>query len=345
MEEKQEKTEKKRNFFWRNYDRDGKGVDRGDVIVGYNPKNFFKLYFRRFSNIVTINLLYIFGNFPLLFIILGVSGFFSKTSTAPTSILFPFLSGIGTAGGNTSALSVLAGISGMTDRLSVPGTATYILYGIGALVVITFGLVNVGCTYLLRETVRGEHIFVFDDFFSAIKKNFRQGLILGVLDIVFIALCAYADWSYLVNYSNYSLLFFCSLAMTVVYLFIRSYAYLMAVTFDLNIFQIIKNSFIFAILSFGRNFLALAVCAILSVITYSSLYLYLPIGVIIAAMILFSTMTYITLYIQYPRVEELMIEPYLEDHPEERPEKPKQYDQDEKLDPKDLSDGSDYLNG
>lgn len=271
-------------------------------------------------NIITINLLYVFGNFPLLFLVLGISGFFSHASTAPTNALFPILNGIKTAGGDTSLLSALFGIAGGTGEIYAPTTWTYIFYGIGALFVVTFGLVNVGCTYLIRETVRGEHIFVFDDFISAIKKNFRQGIILGIFDFLMLAACIYADWSYLVNYSNYSILFFCSIAMTIMYLFLRTYIYIMLVTFDLKIIQILKNAFIFALLNFGRNLLALISCAVLVIIALFSTTIFMPIGIIFAIILLFSTMSYITMYLQYPKVEKLMIEPYYKDNPEESEE-------------------------
>ena len=54
-----DKTPKKPNFIWRSILRDGKGVDKKDVIKGYSLRNFFRLYFRRISNIMTINLFYI----------------------------------------------------------------------------------------------------------------------------------------------------------------------------------------------------------------------------------------------------------------------------------------------
>lgn len=338
-----EEKKKKPNFLWRAYMRDGKGVGKEEVIKGYSPLNFFRLYFRRFMNMITINLLYIFGNFPILFLILAISGFFSKNAVAPSSLLFPFLNGISTAGGPSPELSVLFGIAGVTENVYVPNTATYILYGIGALIVVTFGLVNVGCTYLIRETVRGEHVFVFEDFFSTIKKNFWQGLGFGIFDLVVLALCLYANNSYLVNYSNYSILFFSSVAMTILYLFVRFYIYLMIVTFDLKPFQILKNSFIFAILAFGRNLLSLLACAALAAVALFASQLFMPIGVIMVVILMFSTMTYITMYICFPKVEKLMIEPYYAEHPEERPEPEKEYDQDEKLDKDDIKKGSSYL--
>lgn len=320
-ENNDKKKEKKPNIFWRGYMRDGKGVEKGDVIKGYSTKNFFRLYFRRFTDIMTTNLLYIFGNFPVLFLFLAISGYFDHNSVAPSNPLFALLYGIEKASGGTPSSSVLAGIFSGTSEVSAPTAVTYILYGISALLIVTFGLVNTGCTYLMRETVRGEHIFIFDDFISAIKKNFRQALLFGVFDLAMLCACSYAVIWYRINYSTYYVLFYCALVMTAIYLFMRSYMYIMIVTFDLKWTKILKNSFIFSILSFGKNLLALLCCLVLVAAAFLFSMLFMPIGIIFAILLLFSTMTYITMYFEYPKVEKLMIEPYQkQNHDESEPE-------------------------
>ena len=81
MEENNKK--KKTSIFFRNYAKDGKGVKKEDVITEYNFINFFKLYARKFSKLVYVNFLYIFGNFPILFFLLGISGYFAAKANTP----------------------------------------------------------------------------------------------------------------------------------------------------------------------------------------------------------------------------------------------------------------------
>jgi 1-acyl-sn-glycerol-3-phosphate acyltransferase len=45
---------------------------------------------------------------------------------------------------------------------------------------ITWGWQNIGATYVLRGLVRGDPVFVFSDFFYAIKKNLKQGFLLAI---------------------------------------------------------------------------------------------------------------------------------------------------------------------
>ena len=314
-----EQKPKKPNFIWRSILKDGKGVDKKDVIVGYSLKNLFRLYFRRLSNLVTINLFYIFGNFPALFLFLAISGYFSHLSSEPTSPFFPVIYGIKTAGGKSPVLEALFGAWGGMAETAAPTTVTYILLGIGALFIITFGLVNVGCTYLLRETVRGEHIFIFDDFFSAIKNNFGKGLLFGIIDCILLFACGYSVVWYYANYKTYYIMFFCALFMTAVYLFFRVYMYIMIVTFDIKFTKMIKNSFIFSILNLGKNLLALLACLAICFIAFMASNLFMPIGIIFAMLLLFSTMTYIAIYAGYPKVEKLMIEPYYKEDPDKDP--------------------------
>ena len=49
---------------------------------------------------------------------------------------------------------------------------------------VTFGWQNVGAAYVLRGLFRGEPMFIFSDFFYGIRKNWKQGLIVGMLDFV-----------------------------------------------------------------------------------------------------------------------------------------------------------------
>lgn len=318
MEDK-DKKQKKPNFIWKSILKDGKGVKKEDVIKGYSLKNFFRLYFRRITNIITINLFYIFGNFPVLFLLLAISGYFGHTASEPLSPVFSVIYGIKTAGSKSPALSALFGIFGKMGEVAAPTVTTYILLGIGALFIITFGLVNVGCTYLLRETVRGEHIFIFDDFFSAIKNNFGKGLLFGIIDCILLFACGYSVVWYYANYKTYYIMFFCALFMTAVYLFFRVYMYIMIVTFDIKFTKMIKNSFIFSILNLGKNLLALLACLAICFIAFMASNLFMPIGIIFAMLLLFSTMTYIAIYAGYPKVEKLMIEPYYKENPDKDP--------------------------
>ena len=186
------------------YGRDGKGVRKSDVIKDYNFKNYFKLIGRKFSAIWKINLLYIVGNFPILFFILAVSGNLSRQAMMPTSEMYPIIYGMSTAGGDAAALLPMAGIHGLMESfpvdVAIDNTIVKILYGLSTLIIFTFGLVNTSCAYIMRNVVKCEPIFWGTDFFGTMKKNWKVALPLGILDAAILGLSAYAVYFYWLNY-------------------------------------------------------------------------------------------------------------------------------------------------
>ena len=316
----EEPKKKKGPLFFRWLTRDGKGVDKDDTIKidDYNAKNFFKLFGRRIRYIININWLYIFGNFPLLTLLLAISGNFSHAATAPQSQFYPVVYGIQTITGTTPSLMNMIGVHGVMGTATAYSWIDYVLFGISALLLVTFGLVNTGCAYLIRNLVRGEHLFLWDDFKSAIRQNWKQGLVLGIFDTVVLGLSAYSIYFYIVNYQTYYILFFASLIMMMLYLFMRFYMYTLLVTFELSVWKIIKNSFLFAMIGLGKNFLALLCILLVLGVTFMLSTLFMPIGIIILFMFLVSTTVYISTYFTYPKIKQVMIDPYYSsDKPEE----------------------------
>lgn len=322
MEENKEQKTKfgTKLFSWiTGYGKDGKGVMKREIIKGYNFKNLFRLYFRRFSPIFTLNIIYILGNFPIVFLVLAMSGLTSHVSDTPVDTLFPILHGIQTINPTTPSLLPLIGVFGNTSTIYASTTFTYILYGLSALDLFLIGPVNMGIYYLMRELVRGEPLFIKDDFIGAVKNNWKQGIIFGIFDTVMLVLIGYSVYSYYINYTNYYILFYASIVMALFYLMMRNYIYLLAVTFDESIFKILKESFIFTLLRFGKNFLALLGCIFLSVLAFSLSRLFMPLGIIMFMVFLISTNIYLCVYAAYPKIKEIKLDPYYKEHPEEKP--------------------------
>lgn len=309
--EHMEAPKKKKWGFFSGYAKDGKGVKKEDIITDYNFINFFKLYGRRFSKLVWVNALYIVGNFPIIFLMLALSNYFSDMGTSPASELYAVLNGIGTASGGVGSLpAALLGIHGAMGTIFSPTWVTYILYGISALFIFTFGPVNAGCTYLVKNLVKGEPVFLWQDFITAIKRNWKQALPMGILDLAILGLSAFSLMSYYVNYANYYVFFWTMLLIIMLYSFIRFYLYTIMVTFELKFFQIIKNSVIFCLLGFVRNLIMFAaICfMIFLVVWFGSLFM--PILVVSLFILVFATSAFMGMYAAYPKVKQYMIDPY-----------------------------------
>ena len=59
-----------------------------------------------------------------------------------------------------------------------------LLYILCCIPVVTIGPATAGLTYVLRNFAREEHSWVVSDFFEQCKKNLKQGLIVGNLNLL-----------------------------------------------------------------------------------------------------------------------------------------------------------------
>jgi uncharacterized membrane protein YesL len=306
----EEPKKKKRNLF-SGYAKDGKGIEKDDVITNYDFFSFFKLYARRFIKLIWVNALYIMGNFPVFFLLLALSGLFSKVGVAPASEVFPVINGIHIASGEFApSYAALLGIHGQMAPVYANTVATYILYALSALAIFTFGPVNAACAYIVRNLVKGEPIFMWDDFKTTIKNNWKQAVPMGILDLLMFALCSYALILYYYNYNNYYMMFYPMILVFILYIFMRFYVYTMMVTFDLKFFRILKNAAIFTLVGFGRNLLMFFGCVLLVLFTMWLYTLFVPLAVISIFMILFSGCTFMGTYAAWPKIQKYMIDPY-----------------------------------
>ncbi|MDD6094208.1 MAG: DUF624 domain-containing protein [Clostridia bacterium] len=317
-EEREEAANKKKKRFTLNpfetvFRKDGKGVEKGELKVLEKPGfvNYFKLLGRRMNHVFSVNLLTVFGNFPIFFALAAIA-YTTREVLGPDSQIYPVLFGSAYFD-HSPVITALLGIFGRQDSISMMTTATYVFLGLTLLLFITFGPVNAGVAYIIRNIMRGDPVFVWSDFWYAIKKNFKQALIFGIIDLLMIGMLAFDMLSYRVNAGLSSInmmLYVISYGMSILYFFIRMYPYLMIVTFDMSIFKIIKNSVFFAILGFKRNVMALLATVILVVLDIYLIRLFMPLGLILPFVILFGLLQYTSVYCAFPKIKEIMIDPY-----------------------------------
>ncbi len=275
-------------------------------------KGFFVVLGRKFWNLSTSNMIFVLANFPIFFLLFTFAGHLDKTVTAVLNPLYPAFYGFSTISDNSFLASISERVSQL-GTISVPTAATKVFWALSLLTVITFGLSNAGFTYLLRGYTRGDGVFVFGDFFGAIKRNWKQAIILGILDILAcIALiwdCIF--WSAQAGYGFlYAIFFYLSLFFIFVYVCMRFYAYTIMITFDLSIKKILKNSFIFAFLGAKRNIVALLGIAVVAFTNYMLLGILLPAAVMLPVIITISLCSFMAMYASYPVIKKYMIDPY-----------------------------------
>ncbi len=296
-----------------NPNKDGLGVSKSELNAPRNLVNFFKFYWRNLGRLAYTNMLMILGNFPIFFMMIASAGYLDRQGFAPASQLYgPLYGALKHNLQATPATMALFGVHGVQTSVSIPTTATYVFYALTALIIFTFGFVNIGTTYILRNTVKGEPVFIWHDFWYAIKRNKKQAFIYGILDVIFIGLLAYDILFFYFNIGSFmfNVMFYFSLALAFIYFIMRFYIYIIMLTFDLSIMKILKNALIFSILGFKRNIMAVIGIAAVLMLCYSMLIVFLPIGIILPFIIMLSTCAFMAAYAAYPKIKEIMIDPY-----------------------------------
>ena len=265
---------------------------------------FFELYFRKFWRFLTLNLCYFLVTLPMLaYVFYLVNGIFADRLADSGTVL---LAGVG----------FIVSFFGFVPRaLYVPLLVVSVLL---------YGPVTMGLTYVFRNFAREEHAWG-SDLWSRAWANAKQGLVFGILDLALTWLFingmfgTVADAGKTAGYTlSVILSVLCGVAL-VIWLFMRHYTYMMAVTVNLSVIRILKNAWLFVVLGFGRNVLSGLVtlgCVVVS-------FLLAPLATIITVPFFFWSFTWFcTVFTCYPIVKKYIIVPALEqagksDAPEE----------------------------
>ncbi len=289
-------------------------------------KRYFKLLGRRLWKLVTLNLMMLPMILPLLFIAYVYLGI-DKTPTQSNPV-FAQLYGanvIESTPGSTFMLDLFGA------QLEVPvylDVWTYILIGIALLFLfITWGWQNVGSAYVLRSMVRGEPVFTFSDYFYAVKRNLKQGLLMGMIDFGIIALLVldiiYFNSMPSTFWNDFCL--FTIIAIALIYFFMRFYLYLMVITFELKLRKILKNALIFVMLGIKRNLMGALGIILITVLNVALFFVFAmtPLGIAIPLILPFlyylAVTSFTAVYAAYPVIDRYMIAPYRNNRTEEVP--------------------------
>ena len=110
---------RRRRFRLFDSQREGRGVSKEDAKITPDLRGFFRSFWRNFPKLLSVNLLTLVGNFPLLFAILGMSGLFKIPYMTPISSLFADLHAQAVVGGGYDAASMaIFGVVGPQSSLA-----------------------------------------------------------------------------------------------------------------------------------------------------------------------------------------------------------------------------------
>lgn len=274
---------------------------RPDLVPGKGMvKNgffqFFELYFRKFWRFISTNLCYFLITLPMvIYAFYLINGIFADRLEAMGEgyILF-------------------AGVGFIASFFSfIP---TWLNTPLLVLSVLLYGPITMGLTYMYRNFAREEHAWA-SDLWSRAWSNARQGLFFGIMDLLLTCLFIWGMFGRLaaegrnLSFALSTILSVISGIALVIWLFMRHYTYLMAVTINLSVFQILKNAWLFVVLGFRRNVTSGVVTLACVVVTF----LLAPlITVITLPLFFYSFSWFCTVFTCYPIVKKYLVLPALE---------------------------------
>ncbi len=314
--EQKPKKKKKFNLFDMWYSKRNEPTGDDEVFHPRTLKYFFPFCWNNFSRLFYLNLLFILGNFPIFIILLAMSQNLHLHATCPVNPLFAPFYGAAQMGASTPVSSAFYGVFGVTSNVALwtPAATAVLILG-AVLILITFGPITAATTYIHRNIVKGEPIFLWQDFVHALKKNFFQALIMGILDLSFIFVLLYDIFFFYLNpqLTMSGAFIVISLAALILYFIMRYYIYIMLVTFKLSIFKMLKNAFIFTLLGFKRNFMATVGIVFVVCANFALAMMFMPLGIALPFFITVSLCQFMSVYAAWPKIKEIMIDPYYVD--------------------------------
>lgn len=287
------------------FTKPGKGVD-----VEAPPKKpffrFFELYWRKFSRFILLNMLAFLFLLPIVTLFFQIFNAWFYSFLPESALEVEELVRGAEAGEGVIFFGLLQSIL-MSVSYSLPSPVAAFLLAVSA---VFYGPALCGMTYILRNFSREEHAWI-SDFFVQMKKNFGQGVALGLLELLAVSMLFFnittqvtegtAPWLA----SSLPLIKYVSGFLLTLVLFARQYTYAMAVTFNLTLTQIIKNAFAFAFLGLFRNIPLMLGQAVIIVAV-----LFVPyVDVIFMPFFFFSFTGFLTVFATFPLIHKYMVLP------------------------------------
>lgn len=207
----------------------------------------------------------------------------------------------------------------------IPVNFIYILL---CLPLFTNGLANVGITHVARNTARDKHSFGLSDFFETIKKNFKQSLIAGIINVViygFLIFDVVFFYDNIVQNNSKWATFGLGIIFAMLFTFtlLNFFLWTLIITFNFSLKDAYKNSFKFVFVNIKYNLICFIIKALIVAVNIGVLFItggYWGMALIIEiALFILIYPSFNALLIQYctfPAIKKFIIDPYYKEHPE-----------------------------
>ncbi len=205
-----------------------------------------------------------------------------------------------------------------------------VLIAVGVLLfMILFGPATAGLMKVMRNFIVEKPTFMIHDFMKTFRAEFAHSAVVGFLDCLLICCVAASFYVYpqLAEQTGskfYYAMLVITLSISLVVLLMNFYAFLMIVSTNLSLKNVIKNSFFLGIVCLQQNVITLAIVAVVAGgIALLALHTNMMVLMIILTLLPFIPATFLALMValnSYPSIQKYIINPYYEKRGEVNPE-------------------------
>ncbi len=202
-----------------------------------------------------------------------------------------------------------------------------LLYILFCIPIITIGPATAGLIKVARNYSQERSCFMFHDFWKTFKSSFKQSFPLGLIDIFLVywtVVMVSFYYSFSLEYEIGKVLLVVAISLMLIIFLMHYYIYLLVVSTNLKMKQILKNAFLLTSLGLKSTLISffttvgLVVLLLLILLTASNA------GIIIDLVIIcgwaFSFIAFTVSYNCYPVVRKYVIQPYYDSRGEKNPE-------------------------
>lgn len=190
--------------------------------------------------------------------------------------------------------------------------------------IVTIGPAIAGMTRVLKNYAIDKHAYVFGDFWEGFKKDFPKALVLGIIDIIaysglILGIRMYPEFAKHEGYGYFYGVFAVTIAVGIAFTIMNFYMYLMLVSTNLSMNNIVKNSLYLSFLAPKQNLRAFVLAAA-AVIVYVLLVAINLQFLFIVPFLPAAFIAFTICFICYPVVQKYVIDPFYEARGEVNPD-------------------------
>ncbi len=175
-----------------------------------------------------------------------------------------------------------------------------------------------GVMRICRNIATERPVFIWHDFWKAVKTNLKQGLIMGLIDSTTIVLMSFAIPMYFDMAEQNSLFyvpFLICLVCAFIFVMMHFYIYLFIVSTTLSLWKILKNSFYLTAIEIKTSIANFLITVLLFLIVYL-MWPYSSFAVILIP----SLLGLLYAFNNFPAIRKYVIQPYYDARGEQNPE-------------------------